>query len=204
MDFLRDGPADAPVRLVLAHGAGAPVSSPFMTAVAIGLAARGVAVARFDFPYMRAGTRKPPDREPVLLETWRSAVAELGSGWAIGGKSLGGRMASMVADELGVPALVCLGYPFHPPGRPEKVRTAHLASLRTPTLIVQGTRDPFGTPEDVEGYALSPRVQVEWLAEGDHSWKPPARTGRTEAGNLEAGVDAVFRFLSARAASGRS
>lgn len=204
MDFLRDGPADAPVRLVLAHGAGAPASSPFMNAVASGLAARGVAVARFDFPYMRAGTRKPPDRESVLLEAWRSVVAELGSGWAIGGKSLGGRMASMVADELAVPALVCLGYPFHPPGRPEKVRTAHLASLRTPTLIVQGTRDAFGAPQDVEGYALSPAVQLEWLPEGDHSWKPPARTGRTEAWNLEAGVDAVFRFLSAREASGRS
>lgn len=204
MDFLRDGPADAPLRLVLAHGAGAPAGSPFMTAVARGLGARGVAVARFDFPYMRAASRKPPDREPVLLETWRSVVAELGSGWAIGGKSMGGRMASMVADELGVPALVCLGYPFHPPGRPEKVRTAHLGSLRTPTLIVQGTRDPFGTPQDVQGYALSPSVHVAWIPQGDHSWKPPARMGRTQAGNVEAGVDAVFRFLSARAASGRS
>lgn len=204
MDFLRDGPADAPVRLVLAHGAGAPAGSPFMTAIARGLAARGVAVARFDFPYMRAGTRKPPDREPVLLETWRSVVAELGRGWAIGGKSMGGRMASLVADELGVPALVCLGYPFHPPGRPEKVRTAHLAGLLTPTLIVQGTRDPFGTPQDVAGYALSPAVQVEWLPEGNHSWKPPARTGRTEAENMGQGVEAVFRFLSAPGASGRS
>lgn len=202
--MLRDGPAQASVRLVLAHGAGAPADSPFLGAVAAGLAARGVAVARFDFPYMRAGTRRPPDREPVLLETWRSVMAELGSGWALGGKSLGGRMASLVADELGVPALVCLGYPFHPPGRPEKVRTAHLGSLRTPTLIVQGTRDPFGTPADVDGYALSPAVQVEWIPEGDHSWKPPARTGRTLAMNLEQGVEAVFRFLIGPGASGRS
>lgn len=204
MDFLRDGPEDAEVRLVLAHGAGAPMDSPFLTCVARGLAARGAAVARFEFPYMRSGKRKPPDREPVLLDAWREAWAALGPGWAVGGKSLGGRMASLVADELGAPALVCLGYPFHPPGRPERVRTAHLSALRTPTLIVQGSRDPFGSPEDVAGYDLSAAVEVTWIPEGDHSWKPPARTGRTESQNLEEGVEAVWRFLSARAASGRS
>lgn len=204
MDFLRNGPEDAEVRLILAHGAGAPMTSPFMTRVAEGLAARGVAVARFEFPYMRSGKRRPPDREPMLLDAWREAWAALGPGWAVGGKSLGGRMATLVADELGAPALVCLGYPFHPPGRPEKVRTAPLVALRTPTLIVQGTRDAFGTPEEVAGYDLSPGIQVAWIPEGDHSWKPAARTGRTEAANLVEGVDAVWRFLSASSASGRS
>jgi predicted alpha/beta-hydrolase family hydrolase len=85
---------------------------------------------------------------------------------------MGGRMASLVADEVGVRGLVCLGYPFHPPGQPEKTRTAHLADLRTPTLIVQGTRDTLGSQEDVAGYALSPQIRLVWLADGDHSFKP--------------------------------
>ncbi|MFP5286233.1 MAG: alpha/beta fold hydrolase, partial [Thermoanaerobaculia bacterium] len=137
-DFLFDGPESAagPV-VVLAHGAGAPMDSPFMNAMARGLAARGLRVARFEFPYMHrrraAGERKPPDREPVLLGTWRAAIDALGGAErvVIGGKSMGGRMASMIADEAGVRGLVCLGYPFHPQGRPERLRVAHLADLRT-------------------------------------------------------------------------
>ena len=126
---------------LFAHGAGAGMNAPFMTAVARGLEARRIRVVRFEFPYMAAG-RRVPDREPVLLQAWRDVVAEHGGGEAvaIGGKSLGGRMASMVADELRVRALVCFGYPFHPPGKPEKTRTAHLAALRTPALRVNAAR----------------------------------------------------------------
>lgn len=209
MDLRRDGPQDSPLRLALAHGSGAPLDSPFMNRVAEGLAARGVAVVRFDFPYMRSGTRRPPDRTPVLLESWREVWKALGSGgWAVGGKSLGGRMASLLADEFGAPALICLGYPFHPPGQPERVRTEHLETLRTPTLIVQGTRDPFGTPEDVAGYRLSPALELAWIPDGDHSWQPGARSGRTEEGNFAEGLEAVERFLrrsfSGPGASGRS
>jgi hypothetical protein len=162
--------------VVLAHGAGAPMDSPFMSSVARGLAERGLRVARFEFPYMRArrsGGRRPPDREPVLRAAWKAAIEELGGAGrlVIGGKSLGGRMASLVADEVGPRGLVCLGYPFHPPGQPEKLRTAHLEHLATPTLIVQGTRDPFGRPEDVAGYRLSPRIRIHWIEGGDHSMK---------------------------------
>lgn len=200
--LLFDGPEDGPL-LALAHGAGAPMDSTFMNAFARGLGEKGVRVARFEFPYMRSrretGKSKPPDREPVLREAWLQVIAELGGGekLVIGGKSMGGRMASLVADEAGVRGLVCLGYPFHPVGKPGRLRTSHLAALRTPTLIVQGTRDAFGTPEEVSGYGLSPAIRIVWLEDGDHSWKPRASSGRTERQNLAEGVEAVAEFVRA-------
>lgn len=200
-DFLFDGPPDAPLTLVLAHGAGAPMRSAFLAAVARGVAAGGSRVARFEFPYMRArragGPRGAPDREPVLRESWLSAIAALGGGkrLAIGGKSLGGRIASMVADEAGVRGLVCLGYPFHPPGKPERLRTKHLETLATPTLIVQGTRDQFGSREDVAAYRLSSSIRMAWIEDGDHSFKPGKSSGRTEAGNLGEAIARVRDFL---------
>jgi predicted alpha/beta-hydrolase family hydrolase len=199
---LFDGPAGAHTTLVLAHGAGAPMDSPWMSAVAAGLAARGVRVARFEFPYMRRrreeGRRGAPDREPVLRDAWRAAVVELGGGErvVIGGKSLGGRIASLVADELRARGLVCLGYPFHPPGRPERTRTAHLAGLATPALVVQGTRDPFGSPSDVAGYALSPEIRVVWIEDGDHDLRPRASSGRSAEQNLGDALEAVSAFLA--------
>ena len=200
-DFLFDGPETAEITVALAHGAGAPMDSSFMTAMARGLAAAGLRVARFEFPYMRArrmeGRKGPPDREPVLRAWWLAAVEALGGGGrvVIGGKSLGGRMASLVADEAGARGLVCLGYPFHPPGKPERLRTAHLEHLRTPTLVVQGTRDPFGTPEEVQGYTLSPAIRLLWIEDGDHSLVPRVSSGRTEAENLRAAVAAVAGFV---------
>ncbi|HSD72908.1 MAG TPA: alpha/beta family hydrolase [Thermoanaerobaculia bacterium] len=204
-DLLFDGPDDAPTTIVLAHGAGAPMNTPFMNSVARGLAARGgVRVVRFEFPYMRARRETKrrtgaPDREPVLRNSWKEVVEGLGggAGLVIGGKSMGGRIASLIADEVGARALVCLGYPLHPPGRPEKLRTKHLETLRTPAIIVQGTRDPFGTREDVAAYTLSPAIRVVWLEDGDHSWKPRASSGRSEAQNMADGIAAVLQFLAA-------
>jgi predicted alpha/beta-hydrolase family hydrolase len=202
--LLFDGPEKAPLTVVLAHGAGAPMNIPFLNTVARGLGADGYRVARFEFPYMRARRetgRKggAPDREPILRNSWKDVVAELNGGerLVIGGKSMGGRIASMVADEVGARGLVCLGYPFHPPGRPEKLRTAHLETLSTPALIVQGTRDAFGTREDVLGYRLSPAIRVVWLEDGDHSWKPRASSGRTEAQNMAEALSAIRGFLAA-------
>jgi predicted alpha/beta-hydrolase family hydrolase len=177
------------------------MDSPFMDAVAAGLAEGGLRVVRFELPYMRrrreSGERRPPDREPVLREAWLEVIAALGGGegLVIGGKSLGGRMASLVADEAGARGLVCLGYPFHPPAKPESLRTAHLRSLRTPTLIVQGTRDALGSRDEVAGYELSPAIRTVWLEDGDHSFKPRASSGRTETQNLAAAVAAVLRFV---------
>jgi uncharacterized protein len=197
--FLLDGPKGPTI--VLSHGAGAPMDSPFMDAVAAGLAEGGLRVVRFELPYMRRrrenGERRPPDREPVLRQAWLEAIAALGGGegLVIGGKSLGGRMASLVADEAGARGLVCLGYPFHPPARPESLRTAHLRGLRTPTLIVQGTRDALGSRDEVAGYELSPAIRIVWLEDGDHSFKPRASSGRTEIQNRAAAVAAVLRFV---------
>lgn len=200
-DLLIDGSGDAAHTIALAHGAGAPMDSPFMNRVAAGLAAAGLRVARFEFPYMARrrteGRRGAPDREPVLRGRWKEIVERLGGGArvVVGGKSLGGRMASLIADEVGARGLVCLGYPFHPPADPARLRTAHLAGLRTPTLIVQGTRDAFGTREEVAGYRLSDAIRVHWIEGGDHSFKPPARSGRTEKGNVEEAIAAAAEFV---------
>ncbi len=204
-EFLLDGPEDATRTVVLAHGAGAPMDSAFMNRVSAGLAAEGLRVVRFEFPYMtrrRAeGKRGAPDRPPVLTARWKEVVERFGGGprVVVGGKSLGGRIASMIADEVRARGLVCLGYPFHPPGDPGRLRTAHLAALSTPALIVQGTRDPFGTREEVAGYALSPAIRLLWLEGGDHSFKPPARSGRTESQNVAEAIAAVAAFVRALA-----
>ena len=198
--MLFDGPADAARRVVLAHGAGAGMNTPFLNAMAAGLAARGVRVARFEFPYMaarRQGRKAPPDREPALRTAWLRVIQALGSdGLVIGGKSMGGRIASLIADEAGVRGLVCLGYPFHPVGKPDRLRVAHLAELTTPTLIVQGTRDPFGTREEVQGYRLADTIRVHWLEDGDHDFKPRKASGKTQQGHWDEAVAVVAEFIA--------
>lgn len=199
--LLTNGPSDGHPVIVLAHGAGAPMDSHFMETIALGLAETGARVVRFEFPYMQARRgdepqKKPPDRETVLRACWHAVIEEVGgpAGLIIGGKSMGGRIASLIADDAGVAGLVCLGYPFHPPGRPKTLRTGHLAGLGTPTLIVQGERDALGKRDEVAGYALSRAIEVAWMPDGDHSLKPRVRSGRTEAQNLAAAVAAIARF----------
>jgi uncharacterized protein len=201
-DFLFDGPKTAKLTLILAHGAGAAMDSAFMEAFAKGVAKAGIRVARFEFPYMAArrkdGKRRPPDSASKLLDAFRAAArAFRGKRFAIGGKSMGGRIASMVADEVGAAALVCLGYPFHPPGNPKNARTEHLNSLKTPMLVVQGTRDPFGKPDEVKALALPKRIQIRWIEDGEHSFKPTKASGRTEAQALAEAIDAAVTFLGA-------
>lgn len=210
IDLITSGPKDAVWTLILAHGAGQGMDSPFMAAFADGLASRGDAmgglqVLRFEFPYMvtaqREGKSKPPDREPVLLERWRNVIETVEADGCprerlvIGGKSLGGRMASLIADEQSVAGLICLGYPFHPPGKPTTLRTAHLQTLQTPTLICQGSRDPFGTREEVHHYELSPAIRLHWLEDGEHSFKPRKASGLTEIDNWQAAMEAVVSFI---------
>ncbi len=197
-----DGPKTAAKTFLFAHGAGAPMDSPFMQRVAEGVAASGIRVVRFEFPYMQrrreTGKGGAPDPQRVLMQSFCDAIEGAGGrkGLVIGGKSMGGRIASMVADDAAVRGVVCLGYPFHPPGKLEKTRTDHLENLRTPTLILQGTRDSFGSPEEVRGYKLSSAIRIEWLEDGDHSFKPRARSGRTEADNVRAAIALVAEFIA--------
>ncbi|WP_324764574.1 alpha/beta family hydrolase (plasmid) [Sinorhizobium meliloti] len=203
--FLFDGPGDAAVTILLAHGAGAPMDSTSMTAAALALAGVGFRVARFEFGYMAARRtadgRKPPPRAETLNPEYRAAIAELGAQGTlvIGGKSMGGRVASMVADDLHaegkIAGLLCLGYPFHPPGKPEQLRTRHLADLKTPALICQGTRDEFGTRDEVSRYALSDRIELLWLEDGDHDLKPRKKvSGFSTADHLKTLAEAVARW----------
>ncbi len=205
---LIDGPDAAPATVLLAHGAGAPMDSPFMAAIASGLAQRGWRVVRFEFPYMaRQGIlerRQGPDRMPVLQEAFRKQLRlekteQPGRPVFIGGKSMGGRVASHLVDELaasdGVRGCLCLGYPFHPPGKPLQLRTEHLAALGTPTLILQGERDSFGRREEVETYSLSRQVQLRWIPSGDHSFKPTRSSGLSEEDNWAAAAALSDQFL---------
>jgi predicted alpha/beta-hydrolase family hydrolase len=201
MDVLLDGPEAPEATFLFAHGAGGAMDTPFMASVARALGERSIRVVRFEFPYMAArrhgGKRGAPDRPPVLLDAFREVIrAHRGAGrMVIGGKSMGGRIATMVADEMDVDGVVCFGYPFHPPGKPQQLRTAHLATIRSPVLVLQGERDPFGTREEVGGYPLSPAIRVEWLPDGDHSLVPRKASGVTAAENLARAVELAARFI---------
>lgn len=195
-----DGPKKAKVCVALAHGAGDGWDSRFMNWFSEHLAGQRIRVARFEFPYMEeratTGRKRPPDKEEVLRATWKEVVAALPfERLVIGGKSMGGRIASLVADELGAGGLLCLGYPFHPTGKPDKLRVEHLATLQTPTLIVQGELDAFGTRSEVEGYELSEAVKVHWVPDGDHSFNVKRGSERTLEQNLKNAARAIERFL---------
>lgn len=204
--YLIGGPANPTTHLLCAHGAGAGMDTPFMAAIAALLAERNIATLRFEFGYMAArrqgGSRKPPPRAERLMDEYRAAVAGVpkGAPLLIGGKSMGGRVASLVADELHaqgrIAGLVCLGYPFHPPNKPDQLRTAHLVNLRCPALIVQGDRDPFGTRSEVEAIELSPAIRVHWANDGDHDLGPRGNSGFTRKGNLATAADAIAAFAA--------
>lgn len=206
-DFLITEPDDARATILLSHGAGAPMDSTGITAIAEALAAENLRVVRFEFAYMAGrrsgGSRKPPPRADKLIPEYLGAIDELRTDGPliIGGKSMGGRVASMIADDLfeegRITGLLCMGYPFHPIGKPDKLRTDHLANLRTPTLICQGARDPFGSKEEVQGYELSSAIQIEWFEDGDHDLKPRKRiSGFTHADHMNTMGTAVSDFLT--------
>lgn len=213
IEFLNDVPTHRkPIAwLLLAHGAGAPMTSPFMNEIAALVASHGIGVSRFEFAYMAdrrvTGKRRPPPKAERLTQEFIAAVqlhADQVQGdrvpLLIGGKSMGGRVATLAADTLfadgKVSGAVALGYPFHPPKKPESLRTAHLEKLKTPLLIVQGERDPFGLRTQVMNYALSPSIRVAWASDGDHDLKPRASQGISHKTNLTAAADAVASFVA--------
>jgi len=206
--FLYSGPADAKWTLLLAHGAGAPMDSDWMNMVAAALGERGLRVARFEFGYMaarRQGQRPPPSPANKLIGEYLAAIAsvETSGRLFIGGKSMGGRMASMIAEkifrEATIAGLVCLGYPFHPPGNAEKLRTDHLQPLTVPTLICQGERDPFGTRAEVGAYPLSASTELFWLLDGDHDLKPRKASGFNLDEHIAAAADKIFAWAGKQA-----
>jgi len=192
--YAADKKARAGLTAVLGHGAGASQDSGFMVMFASGLAARGVDVMTFNFVYMEQG-RSVPDQKHKLESCFRAVIETAvkqrklkNNRLVIGGKSMGGRIASQVAaiasaekaplaDEIN--GLVFLGYPLHPPGAPSKLRVEHLAQVRKPMLFVQGTRDALGTPEEIEPFIkdLRPAAKIHTIEGGDHSFKAPKKFG---------------------------
>ena len=190
--------------VLLAHGAGVPMDSSFMTRMAEGLASRGLAVARFEFGYMAkrrtTGKKAPPPKAEKLIPEYRAAIEAVLAApqrvgpLVIGGKSMGGRVAAMTAGEAlpdEVVAVVCLGYPFHGPGRPEEIRLAPLQSGRLPTLVAQGERDDFGNRAEVEGLDVGARTRFVWIEDGSHDFGPRGASPATLKGNIAVACDAV-------------
>ncbi|GAB2882985.1 alpha/beta family hydrolase [Microbulbifer echini] len=192
-------------RFLFAHGAGAPMDSAFMQAFAQALCAKGIEVVRFEFPYMAqrrtGGSKRPPNTMPQLQACFLEQIGCFTGDLPlfIGGKSLGGRVASLLAVERfaeGVIAgLICLGYPFHPQGKPDKLRTEHLRGIDCPALIVQGERDPLGNRDEVATYALAGTIEVEWLGDGDHDFKPRRASGFTQIQHWQSAVDTSVSFM---------
>lgn len=201
--------AERPIAtLVLAHGAGAAMDAPFMTRIATALADRGLNVARFEFPYMAArrttDRRPPPPKAETLVPAFRAALDEvLGQSEGpllVGGKSMGGRIATMLTGGLldeRVIGVVCLGYPMHPPGKPEELRLGPLEGTRLPTFVCQGERDEFGNRATFEALPLPKTVQIEWIADGNHDFGPRGASGATLSGNIAAAATAVAAFVTA-------
>ena len=201
-DYLIFAAEGRPLRVILAHGAGAPMDSPFMIEIASQIASSGFEVILFEFDYMKRrrleGRKFPPNPAPRLIERWRDVITDYADKpLVIGGKSMGGRIASIVlADNPALArGLVCLGYPFHPPGRPENLRVAHLQKLQASTLICQGERDALGSKSEIQDMHLPKAITFHWLPDGDHSFKPRIASGHTEKENITSAANRVSRFL---------
>jgi len=193
--------------VLLAHGAGADMRAAALTVVADALAGERIPSLRFDFPYRQAG-RRAPDRPPVLLAAVREAAADIArrtklppERLVLGGRSMGGRICSMAvaddADPLPALGLVLLGYPLHPPGKPERLRVEHFPSIVVPVLFVSGTRDAFAAPDELERHAeqIKGPVRFWWLETADHGFKPLKASGLTPAAALAAAAEAVVGFV---------
>lgn len=184
-------------RLLLAHGAGAGQSSEFLVTMSALLADNELEVVRFNFPYMEqitcTGKRRPPDRLPTLLSHYEAMIAQQDpyTPLYIAGKSMGGRVATMLAEHPRVQGVFVMGYPFHPVGKSDNLRIDHLRDVQTPVTIFQGTRDPFGKPEEVSSYPLSKAVSVHWLADGDHDLKPRKASGFTQNQHMQSVAQSI-------------
>ena len=199
----KKGGVETHLQWLFAHGAGAPMDSDFMDTVAMGVAEAGITVKRFEFPYMvqrrLTGKKRPPDRAPLLKACFLEAIQQSGgmSHCVIGGKSMGGRMASVLAAEHSedIPGVVCLGYPFHPVGKIEKTRIDHFSDNTVPHRVVQGTRDALGDREQVATYGLPSAVTINWLEDGNHDFKPRKKSGLTHEEHIASAINHVVEFI---------
>lgn len=209
-DLIMNGPEDASHSFIFAHGAGAGMDHEFMTMFAQKLAAKNIRVLRFEFPYMtkrrEQGTKTPPNRQPQLIDAFNRMIdaAELPGRIIIGGKSMGGRIASLVAEDATktyhIQGLICLGFPFYAPKKtrePAFSRGEHLHHISLPTLIIQGERDHFGKAEELQAMPFSSQVQVRFVDDGDHSFKPRVKSGFTLEQNINKAVDLMADFILA-------
>lgn len=204
MNIIYNGPNAGPL-FVFAHGAGAPASADFMEKITDGLVLRGIRVARFNFPYMQqridSGTRRPPERAPKLIAQFAALIVDIDQPMVIGGKSMGGRIASLVAAQsesdhaANIKGIVCLGFPFHPAAKPETLRTAHFPLIKQDILIIQGERDRLGNKEEVQTYGLPDDIHWLWLEDGDHDLKPRIKSGFTYQAHLEKTLDNMALFI---------
>ncbi|CAA0108379.1 Uncharacterised protein [BD1-7 clade bacterium] len=216
-EFLIDGPDDADITVILAHGAGAGMDHAFMAMAADAIAQKGVRVIRFDFPYMRRrkveGRKFPPNRAPVLLEALADVLdrAPVSGKVILAGKSMGGRMASLFlsesasrsndnssdANSKSVAGYVALGFPFFAPGK-DKIadnnRGSHLQDFPLPGLIIQGERDNFGGAEELAALPLADNIQTLILPDGDHSFKPRKKSGESLENNIARMADGIAAF----------
>ena len=189
-------------RVIFAHGAGAGMESPFMQDLAQSMAELGLEVIRFEFPYMQKtrqdGKRRPPDRMPKIIEAFEgviNAYAKDDIPLYVAGKSMGGRAASMLLDHPAIRAGFVFGFPFHPRGKPEKLRTEHLIDNKRPLLIFQGERDPMGSLLEVKEYNLPDSVQLHWLNDGDHDLKPRKSSGFSHEEHKATVVNVIKGFI---------
>jgi len=197
--------------LLLAHGAGAGVESDFMKSILLKLNNAGLETLPFEFPYMKimsqTGKRRPPDRMPKLIKAFHEELQHYQAKYPntkiiVGGKSMGGRVASLLSAQLEqdnkntISGCICLGFPFHPPKKLEKYRGAHLEKIKTFTLILQGDRDIMGCKEEVEKYKLADSISIKYITDGDHSFKPRVRSGHTLEGNISMSSELIINFVN--------
>jgi len=212
MDFIFNGPIEGPL-FVFTHGAGAPVDSDFMNRIALGLANEGIRVARFNFDYMQqridTGSRRPPERAPKLITQFALRLSQFEQPLVIGGKSMGGRMASLLSAEMthqelsadviplnsDIKGIACLGFPFHPANKPESLRTAHFQHIPVPIFIAQGERDKLGSKLDIASYSLKKDIDWLWLEDGDHDLKPRVKSGFTHQAHLDKTIKTMALFI---------
>ena len=198
MAIIENGPTDATLTVLLAHGAGAGMDTPFMNAIAEGLGTLGWKVKRFEFPYMEKsrerGKKSPPNSLPKLQEAFFAEINACAGPVVLAGKSMGGRVATTVLESSTAIGCVALGYPFHPPGKPASLRIEHLQSIQKPFLVLQGERDPFGKKEEFPNDWLPNGAELHWIPDGEHSFKARKKSEATTEGNLQLAVQHIHHL----------